>query len=52
MDYLEQHLPKAIGKFVVPIKDFNHMDFMWGIDAKTKLYERLVVLMNKYRFVH
>ncbi|KAJ8932346.1 hypothetical protein NQ314_014711 [Rhamnusium bicolor] len=49
MDFTEKKLPNPVGIFPVPFKNFNHMDFMWGIDAKKLLYDRLIVIMDKYR---
>ncbi|CAH0561346.1 unnamed protein product [Brassicogethes aeneus] len=46
--YLAKKLPNAV-EIPIPYKNFNHMDFMWGIDAKNLLYERLLMLMKKYR---
>ncbi|XP_049825351.1 lipase 3 [Aethina tumida] len=48
ISYLAKKLPNAV-EVQVPYKNFNHMDFMWGIDANKLLYERLLILMNKYR---
>ncbi|XP_023014048.2 gastric triacylglycerol lipase isoform X1 [Leptinotarsa decemlineata] len=44
-----QKLPNSLGKFQVPFENFNHMDFMWGKDAKELLYDKLIVMMDKYR---
>lgn len=42
-------LKNVVGIFRVPFPEFNHMDFMWGKDAKRLLYDQLIVLMDKYR---
>ncbi|CAG5025864.1 unnamed protein product [Parnassius apollo] len=33
-------------KIRVPMTSFSHLDFIWGIDAKTLLYERVINLMR------
>ncbi|XP_023312544.1 lipase 1-like, partial [Anoplophora glabripennis] len=49
IDYIEKELPNPVGKFPVPHSDFNHIDFVWGIDAKKLIYDRIIVIMDKYR---
>lgn len=42
VDNLFSKLGRPVGKFLVPMTSFTHMDFIWGIDAKTLLYERVI----------
>jgi hypothetical protein len=41
-------LPNVIGNFRVPLKTFNHLDFMWGKDARSLLYMDVMNIMKKY----
>ena len=34
-------LPHLTGSYHVPYPDWNHIDFLWGIDAKELVYEDL-----------
>ncbi|KAJ4452082.1 hypothetical protein ANN_03598 [Periplaneta americana] len=36
---LKEQLPNLIGAYRVPLAQFNHLDFIWGKDAKTLLYD-------------
>lgn len=45
---LYTQLGNPIGKFHVPDQRFNHLDFMWGIDAKELLYDTVIGLMAQY----
>lgn len=46
VEKLHQNLPNPIGKFLVDDHDFNHLDFVWGIDARPFLYERVVKIIQ------
>ncbi|XP_069696403.1 lipase 1-like isoform X2 [Periplaneta americana] len=39
-------LPKVKSKFRVPLKAFNHLDFMWGSGANVLLYKEVIRLMK------
>lgn len=39
---LLQRLPYVIKSYLVPHKEFNHIDFMWGIDAPILLYDEVI----------
>jgi hypothetical protein len=45
---LYKQLPNPIGSFKVPLSEFNHLDFLWGKDAKTLVYDYVIELMTKY----
>lgn len=38
----------SIGMFKVPFDSFNHVDFMWGKDAPTLVYTKLLELMARF----
>lgn len=42
-------LPNVIGNFRVPLKTFNHLDFMWGNDASSLLYKDVMNIMKRYK---
>lgn len=42
VDRLARELPQVIDKYLVPMEKFNHLDFLWAIDVKTLVYNRLV----------
>lgn len=39
-------LPNVIESYLVPHKKFNHIDFLWGVDAPKLLYKRLIQIMR------
>ncbi|XP_046626862.1 lipase 3-like isoform X1 [Neodiprion virginianus] len=45
---LYQALPKTIGIYRVNFPKFNHLDFLWGIDAPKLVYDKLIFMMEKY----
>jgi len=45
-------LTQLLGKKVVHLNnrpEYTHMDFTWGILAKTEIYPDLIALLNKYQ---
>ncbi|KOB72805.1 Acid lipase-2 [Operophtera brumata] len=40
-------LANPIEHYVVPFKEFNHMDFLWAIDAPTLVYDKLLQLLEE-----
>lgn len=43
---LNAGLPNSLGMFLVPDQRFNHLDFMWAIDVRTLLYDRVINIMR------
>lgn len=46
VETLHRSLPNVIGKFLVPDSRFTHLDFVWAIDVRTLLYDRVFNLMR------
>ena len=46
VETLHHKLPNMIGKFLVNYPDFNHLDFVWGVDAQELLYKKIFKLME------
>jgi hypothetical protein len=40
-------LKNPIGLFQVPLKTFNHLDYLWAKDARQLVYEKVLELMRK-----
>ncbi|CAG5077356.1 Similar to Lipa: Lysosomal acid lipase/cholesteryl ester hydrolase (Rattus norvegicus) [Cotesia congregata] len=45
---LYSKLPRTYGLYRVNFTKFNHLDFLWGIDARQLLYNDIIDLINKY----
>lgn len=43
---LNSGLGNSLGMFLVPQPEFNHLDFVWGINARTLVYDRAIDLMR------
>jgi len=43
-------LGNVTGKYLVPQKEFNHMDFLWAIDVRKMLYRRMLQVLGKVYF--
>ena len=41
-------LPQLLDNYEVPLKEFNHIDFIWGIDADQLVYERIYNIFNGF----
>lgn len=48
VDKLYKELGNPYGKFRVPHDKFNHLDFMWAIDVKDLLYDKILSLMTQF----
>ncbi|XP_071452979.1 lipase 3-like [Hetaerina americana] len=45
VEELYRKLPTAKGKFEVTLSQFNHLDFLWAIDVKELVYNKILSLM-------
>ncbi|KAK4886631.1 hypothetical protein RN001_002902 [Aquatica leii] len=45
---LSRKLNNVVGKFTVPDHKFNHVDYLYGIDAYKLLYARIISLMKRH----
>lgn len=43
---LLKKLTNVVKHYLVPHEKFNHIDFLWGIDAPTLLYEEILKTMK------
>lgn len=46
VQHLYEDLVNPIGKHLVPMKEFNHIDFLWAINAKTLVYDQVVKVLQ------
>lgn len=47
VDRLWRELGSPVGKFKIQHPTFSHLDFTWGIDAKTLVYDRVINFMRQ-----
>lgn len=43
---LHKELGNSVGKFKVPLSEFNHLDFIWAMDAPSLLYNLMIEFMR------
>ncbi|XP_068620777.1 lipase 3-like [Battus philenor] len=48
VERLRKELPAVVGKYRVPLKKFNHLDFVFANDAKNLIYNRLLKIMTQF----
>ena len=49
VERLYRQLSNPIGKIRVPQDTFNHLDYLWAIDGRTLVYEKVISIMSRYR---
>ncbi|KAL0848934.1 hypothetical protein ABMA28_013329 [Loxostege sticticalis] len=45
VDRLSREIKTVVGKYRVPMAKFNHIDFVFAIDAKKLIYDRMINIM-------
>ncbi|XP_061706937.1 lipase 3-like isoform X1 [Cydia pomonella] len=48
VDKLLREVKSAVGKYKVPLPKFNHLDFVFAIDAKKLIYDRVMKIMEQF----
>ncbi|XP_050684282.1 uncharacterized protein LOC126979114 [Leptidea sinapis] len=48
---LRSKLPNVIDFYKIPLKKFNHQDYLWAKDTKTLIFPKLMELITKYNNV-
>lgn len=43
---LAAKLPNLLGTYVVPLAQFNHLDFLWAKDAKALVYDKVIEVIK------
>ena len=46
VEFLRQNLPNIVDDYEV--LDWNHLDFVWAVNTKQEIYDRMVKLMDSY----
>ena len=42
-------LPNLVDNYCIPLPKFNHIDFIWGVDADNLVYDRIFKLLARYQ---
>ncbi|CAG9784621.1 unnamed protein product [Diatraea saccharalis] len=48
VDTLSKEINSVVGKYRVPMAKFNHVDFVFAIDAKKLIYDRMMNIMAQF----
>ncbi|XP_022116482.2 lipase 3 [Pieris rapae] len=48
VDRLFKELKSVVGKYRVPLDNFNHLDFVFANDAKKLIYDRIIRIMAQF----
>lgn len=48
VDKLLKEVKSAMGKYRVPMAKFNHLDFVFAINAKELIYDRMLNIMTQF----
>ncbi|XP_069681265.1 lipase 3-like [Periplaneta americana] len=48
VEALASKLPNLVDKYNIPFDKFNHLDFLWAMNASTLVYERVIELFRNY----
>lgn len=40
-------LGRPMGKYLVPMKEFNHMDFLWALNVRRLVYSKMLQVLGK-----
>lgn len=49
VDKLSKEINTIVGKYRVSMKKFNHIDFVFAIDAKKLIYDRIMKIMTLFK---
>ncbi|XP_012265131.1 lipase 3 isoform X5 [Athalia rosae] len=44
---LAEKLPNCIEKYKIPYPKFNHIDYLWGMDARTLVYNYIIKILKR-----
>ncbi|KAI8435542.1 hypothetical protein MSG28_003838 [Choristoneura fumiferana] len=47
VNMLKEKLPASTDMYLIPYPEFNHLDYLWAIDAPTLLNEKLIEKLDK-----
>lgn len=47
IEAMYQDLGNPKGKYLIPMKEFNHMDFLWAMSVRKLVYARMLKVLGK-----